>query len=90
MAQGEHNGLLSAIEDFGFQVGDEVAKTIAQKKAAKHIVQEILLQNRVARSVVAPVNSKASESGCSMGGGVSCESQNPSTSAQNVGSLFSL
>ena len=40
VAQGEHNCLLSAIEDFGVQVGDEVAKTIAQKKAAKQIVQE--------------------------------------------------
>jgi hypothetical protein len=38
--KGEHNCLLSAIEDFGVQVGDEVAKTIAQKKAAKQIVQE--------------------------------------------------
>jgi hypothetical protein len=40
VAQGKHNCLLSAIEDFGVQVGDEVAKTIAQKKAAKQIVQE--------------------------------------------------
>ena len=40
VAQGKHNCLLSAMEDFGVQVGDEVAKTIAQKKAAKQIVQE--------------------------------------------------
>jgi hypothetical protein len=40
VAQGEHNCLLSAIEDYGVQVGDEVAKTIAQKKAAKQIVRE--------------------------------------------------
>lgn len=40
VAQGKHNCLVSAIEDFGVQVGDEVAKTIAQKKAAKQIVQE--------------------------------------------------
>jgi len=40
VAQGERNCLLSAIEDFGVQVGDEVAKTIAQKKAAKQIVRE--------------------------------------------------
>ena len=40
VAKGEHNCLLTAIEDFGVQVGDEVAKTIAQKSAIKQIVQE--------------------------------------------------
>lgn len=40
VAQGEYNCLLSAIEDFGVQVGDEVSKTIAQKTAAKQIVQQ--------------------------------------------------
>lgn len=39
VAQGKHNCLLSAIEDFGVQIGDEVAKTIAQKKADKQIAQ---------------------------------------------------
>ena len=38
VSQGKHNCLLSAIEDFGVQVGDEVAKSIAQKKSAKQIV----------------------------------------------------
>lgn len=38
VAQGKYNCLLSAIEDFGVQVGDEVAKTIAQKTAAEQIV----------------------------------------------------
>ena len=38
VAQGKHNCLLSAIEDFGVQIGDEVAKTIAEKKSAKQIV----------------------------------------------------
>lgn len=38
VAQGEHNCLLSAIEDFGVQVGDAVAKTVAQKKASQQIV----------------------------------------------------
>lgn len=40
VAQGEHNCLLSAIEDFGVQVGDAVAKAVAQKKASKQIVNE--------------------------------------------------
>ena len=40
VAQGEHNCLLSAIEDFGVQVGDAVAKSVAQKKASKQIVNE--------------------------------------------------
>lgn len=40
IAQGSHNCLLSAIEDFGVQVGDEVAKTIAQKKASQQIIQQ--------------------------------------------------
>lgn len=40
VAQGEHNCLLSAIEDFGVQVGDQVAKTIAQNGAVKQIVAE--------------------------------------------------
>lgn len=40
VALGDHDCLLSAIEDFGVQVGDEVARTIAEKKAAKQIIEE--------------------------------------------------
>jgi len=39
VAQGKYNCLLSAIEYFWVQVGDEVAKSIAQKTAAEQIVQ---------------------------------------------------
>lgn len=37
IGQGEHDCLLSAIEDFGVQVGDAVAKTVAEAGAADEI-----------------------------------------------------
>lgn len=35
--QGDHDCLLSAIEDFGVQVGDAVAKSVAEVEAAAHV-----------------------------------------------------
>ena len=37
ITQGSHDCLLSAIEDFGVQVGDKVAKRVAEVEAAEHV-----------------------------------------------------